>query len=149
MRDTCAVAEIDKTGCNRNIGERDLLSAEHQTFFRQPIADTSRPNGPARTIDYRTAANADGNQIRHAKKCADSTDMDDGIGFPWKALPQMAEISGRAADIGNDRVIDPRQVCSSSHRIGCAGCKTEDRECSRTLRFGYRSIILSNEQWGS
>ena len=116
-----AIANIQQSGGDRDIGRGQLRAAEDKRVLRQAVADAERADPCRRRIDMAAAAEADRQQVRHAEQRAHAADLDDRIGLTRKAMAQMADIACCAADVHDHGVVDartdaPRRASSWSPR---------------------------------
>ena len=93
-------------------------------------------------------AETDRHQIRHAEQGAHAADLDHGIGFARKAVAQLADIAGGAADVHHHDVFQPGEMRRAAHRIGGAGGKAHHREGDGGFGLHHGAVVLGQEQRG-
>ena len=62
-------------------------------------------------------------------------------------MREGADIRGRAADIDDDRVLQPGQKCRAAHRIGRAGGKGQHRKGTHDIGCHERAVVLRDIEW--
>src|SRR5690606_10181708 len=117
MGDALALAYIHEARGNSNIRHRQLRAAEDQRFLRQPVADALRSDGTRLEIHEAAAAKGNGTDVGHAEERTDAANFDDAVRLPGESLVEAAEIRSGSADVRDDSVLDPRQICRAAHRI--------------------------------
>jgi hypothetical protein len=72
--------------------------------------------------------------------------MDDRVRFAREAALDLSDVRGRAADIGDHRVGDARQIGRAPHGIRRAGGEAVDWEPSCHRRLGDGPVVLGDEE---
>ena len=117
MRDAGFLADLDQSRRHCDIREGQCLAAEHQGRTGEPVANAARADGQW-IGDDGTAAQADRQQVGHAKQGAHTADHDYVIGRARIAGLEAADIAGGATNIDHHGVLDAGQQSGAAHRVG-------------------------------
>ena len=142
MGDQAFVADVGQAGRDADVGQREHLATEHQRLFRQAEADTARADYQRIVRHHAAAAQADGQQVGHAKQGAHATNVHHVVGLAREAVNQATDVAGGAAHIDHHRVVKPGQKSRAAHRIGRAGRKAVDRVAGRQFGQHHRAVVL-------
>ena len=146
LRDAALVADVGIARSNRDVGRRELAAAEHERLARDPVADGTRPDADLAAFrdDQAAAAEADGDQVRHAEVRAHAADVDRDRRFARGAVDERADVGRRAADVHDQRLGGAGEVARAAHAVGRARGEGQHGIARDHVRVEQRAVVLAH-----